>query len=71
MDVDPIIDLWPTMTDMAEDLKIDPATVRKWKARAWIPPKYDFDIVTAARSRGKVISLETIALIRKLGESAD
>lgn len=64
MDVDLILSLWESPTELARDLGLKPHAVRQWKYRRWIPPEHDFAIVVAARKRGKVVSLETIALIR-------
>jgi len=71
MDVEAILSLWPSQAALARDIGEDPSVVRMWKYRQWIPPEYDFRIVTAGRKRGIIITLESIALIRESARPAD
>lgn len=61
----PIFTLWPTTGDLAADLKVPYTTAASWRARGSIPAKYDLDLVEAATRRGKALSLEDIARLRR------
>lgn len=71
MDVEAVLSLWPSMSELARDLDLDPTVVRMWKRRKWIPADYDYAIVRAGRKRGITIQLETIALIRECARPVD
>ena len=70
MDVEAILGCWDTLAALARDIEEAPETVRMWRYRKWIPPEYDFPIVKAARKRGYVMTLESIALIRECATEA-
>jgi hypothetical protein len=46
-----VIDLWPSMSCLAEDLEVEYDTVRKWRDRGRVPQEYFQSIIDAARKR--------------------
>lgn len=59
-----IFDIWPTLKDMASDLRRPYQTVAAWRARKSIPAKYDADLVRCAKARGETITFEELAQLR-------
>lgn len=57
--------IWPTMVELADDLKKPHSTVFAWKRRGRIPPDYDFDLIEAAAARGVQLTLEELAKARR------
>jgi len=60
-----IISLWPTLSDLASDLRKPYSTVNAWKQRGHIPAKFDLDLIDAANKRGAVLTLEQLAVARR------
>lgn len=52
----PIYDIWETAEDMAEDIGELGVTVRQWRNRGSIPPRYWQPITEAAARKGKTLS---------------
>ena len=46
-----IIAMWPTMTDLAEDIEVEYNTVQKWKERERIPSEHFQALLDAAKKR--------------------
>lgn len=59
-----VINIWPKITDLAEDLGLPYTTVHSWAARGSIPARYDLQLVAAAEKRGSALSLEELAKMR-------
>lgn len=70
-DVASILDLWPSMAVLADDLNIKPEMVRMWRFRGSIPAEYDLRIVQSAFRRDLPLALETLALARCLKAEGD
>lgn len=62
--MDIVFDCWPTVAQMAKELKKPYTTVASWKARGSTPARHDIEIVEAARARGGQLTLEQIASAR-------
>lgn len=70
--MDQIFALWPSLADLAADLRKPYQTVASWRQRGSIPARYDQDIVRAAAARGKELTFEDLARARALGlQSSD
>lgn len=62
-----IFDIWPKLSDLANDLGGLPyQTVAAWKRRKRIPAAYDLDLVAAAKKRGHKLTLDEIARSRRV-----
>lgn len=59
-----ILNIWPKLTDLAEDLGLPYTTVHSWASRGSIPARYDLQLVAAAEKRGAALSLEALATMR-------
>jgi len=57
-----IIELWPTVADLARDLKIDSARVYKWHERQRIPPEFWITMIEFARNRDIALDIEDLAI---------
>jgi len=62
-----ILNIWPTMADLAKDIDKPYSTVATWKARGKIPADHDFLLIEAAGKRGKALTLEQLAQARRSG----
>lgn len=60
--VDEIVDLWPSMADLARDLDVPYSTVAAWKQRGSIPVGYWRHLIDAAQRR-RFASVTSMALI--------
>ena len=60
-----ILNIWPTMADLAKDIDKPYSTVAAWKARGKIPADHDFVLIDAAAKRGKTLTLEQLAQARR------
>lgn len=60
-----IISLWPSMSELAADLRKPYSTVNAWKQRGRIPAKFDLDLIEAANKRGAALTLEQLAAARR------
>jgi hypothetical protein len=60
-----IFTLWPTLADLASDLRKPYPTVAAWKQRGSIPAHYDLALIRAAALRGKALTLHEIASARE------
>jgi uncharacterized protein YjcR len=47
-----VIDLWPSVDELAEDLGKKPNTVRKWRVRNSVPADEWMRLIQSARARG-------------------
>jgi transposase-like protein len=56
-----IIDRWPSVAELADDLGEKPNTVSKWRQRKRIPPDQWLPLVTCARKRRIPLDLTTLA----------
>ncbi|WP_409202455.1 carph-isopro domain-containing protein [Sulfitobacter sp. W074] len=65
-----ILNIWPTMADLAKDIGKPYSTVAAWKARGKIPADHDFDLIEAAEKRGRALTLEQLAEARRSTASA-
>lgn len=54
-----ILQIWPTVGLLAEDLGLPYQTVMSWKARG-VPPRRFQQIIQAAEKRGSVITFEEL-----------
>jgi hypothetical protein len=61
-----VIDQWPTVTALAEDIGEKLETVRKWKTRRRIPSHRWLAVAKAARSRGIELTVNDLAVISGL-----
>jgi transcriptional regulator with XRE-family HTH domain len=59
-----IINLWPSMAELARDMGIPQGNVGAWKRYNSIPSKYDLKLVASAKARGFKLSLDDIATLR-------
>lgn len=59
-----IFDIWPSLKEMASDLRRPYPTVAAWHARKSIPAKYDADLVRCAKARGQIVTFEELAHLR-------
>lgn len=59
-----IVDIWPSVAELARDLSLPYPTVAAWRQRGNIPARYDLSLVAAARSRGVVLTLDQLAEAR-------
>lgn len=64
-----VFSIWDTAADLARDIGADPTTVRHWRRRKSIPARYDLDLIEAARARGKTLTLDDLAQMRRAGFS--
>lgn len=53
-----IIERWPTVKALSEDMGVEYITAASWKRRGNIPPKYWRRMVEAAHKRGIALTLE-------------
>ena len=60
-----ILNLWPTLTQLSQDIAVPYPTVAAWKRRGSIPAKFDLDLIDAAQRRGHVLTLDDIAQARR------
>ncbi|WCE67948.1 hypothetical protein PL335_06270 [Sulfitobacter faviae] len=67
--MDQILNIWPTMADLAKDIGKPYSTVAAWKARGKIPADHDFNLIEAAARRGKTLTLEQLAQARRSAAS--
>ena len=58
-----VINLWPSLIDMAEDLQVEYETVRQWKRRNRIPQEYFFLLRRVAHERGLKLNADDILRI--------
>lgn len=58
-----ILDYWPSLRALADDLEVGIYRVRKWRARNSIPPEHWTAVVTAARARALPVELVILARI--------
>lgn len=56
--LDPIYEVWPTAEAMAADIGENGVTVRQWRRRNSIPPKYWQRIIDAAKSKKAKLNLQ-------------
>lgn len=56
-----IFEIWPSLSDMAEEMAKPYPTVAAWKQRNSIPAKYDHELVRCAKARGVHLTYEQIA----------
>ena len=63
--MDNIINLWPSLSDLAADLRKPYSTVNAWKQRGSIPAKFDLALIEAAKQRGQRLTLEQLAEARR------
>lgn len=56
-----VIEQWPDVSSMAEDIDRKPNLIRKWKERDRIPAETWLGIVKAAERRGYRVTLEDLA----------
>ena len=59
-----IIQIWPTVRDISEDLGVPYTTAHSWFTRGRIPAAYDLALVSAAKKRGVSLTLEQLAVAR-------
>lgn len=62
--------MWPTLADLAKDLGKPYPTVAAWKQRGSIPARYDMALISAAKQRGRNLTLEQLARARSVSEDA-
>ncbi len=63
--MDKIINLWPSMSDLAADLGKPYSTVNAWKQRGSIPARFDLELIKSAAKRGVTLTLEQLAEARQ------
>jgi hypothetical protein len=63
--MNPILRIWPRLSDLAADLNKPYQTVAAWKQRGRIPADHDLDLIAAARKRGHELTLEQLAVARR------
>ncbi len=56
-----IIDKWPSIQVLADEIKQDPTKVRQWRNRESIPAKFWVDIVSLAQARDIAITYKQLA----------
>ena len=56
--------IWPTIKEVADDLGVPYTTAHSWSLRGRIPSDYDFDLILAAKKRGKKLTLKELAEAR-------
>ena len=60
--------IWPKVSDLADDLGIPYTTAHSWVSRGRIPANRDLDLIMAAEKRGKLLTLEYLAQMRRQHE---
>jgi len=65
-----IINLWPSMRALADDILESHDVVRKWAQRGRIPGHADLKIIAAAGRRGFCLTHEALAGTRSRSASA-
>lgn len=68
-----IIDLWPSLSDFAEDLNVRYGTAKAMRRRGSIPPEYWLAVVESAALRNiNEVSLESLArAVARIQEAAE
>lgn len=61
-----IIELWPSLVELARDMKRPVTTISSWKQRGSIPAKYDLDLISCAKKRGMELTLGQISVARHM-----
>lgn len=56
--------IWPSLAQLAADLRKPYPTVAAWRQRGSIPAKYDLELIRAASARGRTLTLEDLAQAR-------
>lgn len=56
-----IIDLWPSRSELARDIGVEPSTVRQWYHRGSIPSDYWSPIAESAEERRIPVWIESLA----------
>jgi len=64
-DMEYIMQIWPRMSDLADDLGLPYQTVASWKRRNRIAPENDGAIIAAAARRNVVLTYEQLAKARR------
>lgn len=59
-----IIAIWPTLSDLAADLRKPYTTIQSWQQRGSIPARYDLELIEAAKGRGAELTLQQLAEMR-------
>ena len=57
--------IWPKFADLAKDLGLPYPTVAAWRQRGNIPAKHDLDLIEAAKRRGRDLTLQQLAEMRR------
>lgn len=67
-----ILGLWPSLSDVADDVGARVVAVRKWRARNSIPSEYWLPLVQAAAKRGiRGVTLMLLAQIAARASSTE
>ena len=61
-----VIDLWPSLAELASDAGKTEEQVRKWKFRKWIPSSSWLDVADAAAKRKFPVDLQLLASLRDM-----
>lgn len=56
--------IWPSLSDLAADLRKPYTTVQSWVQRRSIPARYDLELIEAAKLRGGELTLQQLAEMR-------
>jgi hypothetical protein len=59
-----IFTIWPTLSDLAADLRKPYTTIQSWVHRNSIPARYDLELIEAAKRRGADLTLQQLAEMR-------
>lgn len=60
-----VIELWPSLAELASDAGKSEEAVRKWKERKWIPPVCWKAVADAAAKRAYPINIDLLASLPK------
>lgn len=60
-----VIELWPSVSDLASDLAVPYGVAKQWRRRNSIPADRWASLIDAARSRGFAITADALAEIAR------
>lgn len=66
-----VVELWPSVADLAEDLAVSPRLVHKWRERDSIPAERLLAIWQAAQRRGIPLTAERLLFVAAATDRAD
>jgi hypothetical protein len=62
-----VVNQWPSMGDMADDMQANYDTIRKWRDRNSIPAPMWFEVLRAAKRRKIALDAEDLVMLARNG----